>query len=143
MIFAVLGKFEAFFNTIPEPIIGGIFCVMFAIVTGVGLSNVQFIDLESSRNILILGLSLFMGITIPKWFKGYPNTVDVGTDKERGLIKWREQGLKHNITEGGLLTLSSPSTCDLPFGMNVIKRYEIFKYNIRPEYFSSKSETIM
>ncbi|XP_076349439.1 solute carrier family 23 member 2-like [Tachypleus tridentatus] len=79
MLFAVLGKFGALFNTIPEPIIGGIFCVMFAIVTGVGLSNVQFIDLQSSRNILILGLSLFMGITIPKWFKGHPNTIDVGT----------------------------------------------------------------
>ncbi|XP_076352592.1 solute carrier family 23 member 1-like [Tachypleus tridentatus] len=167
MLFAVLGKFGALFNTIPEPIIGGIFCVMFAIVTGVGLSNVQFIDLQSSRNILILGLSLFMGITIPKWFKGHPNTIDVGndaanqlitvllntsvfiggliafvldnsipgTDEERGLIKWREQGLVHNMNEGDQLTLSSPSAYDLPFGMNVIKRYNIFKYiPISPTY---------
>ncbi|XP_076348508.1 solute carrier family 23 member 1-like isoform X1 [Tachypleus tridentatus] len=171
MLFAVFGKFGAFFNTIPVPIIGGIFCVTFAIVTGVGLSNVQFIDLQSSRNILILGLSLFMGITIPKWFKGHPNTIDVGndaanqlitvllntsmfiggliafvldnsipvlisgTDEERGVIRWREQGLEHNTTEDDLLTLSSPSTYDLPFGMNVIKRYKIFKYiPISPTY---------
>ncbi|XP_022237904.1 solute carrier family 23 member 2-like isoform X2 [Limulus polyphemus] len=167
MILAVLGKFGAFFNTIPEPIIGGIFCVMFAIVTGVGLSNVQFIDLHSSRNILILGLSLFMGITIPKWFKGHPGTIDVGndaanqlitvllntsmfiggliafvldnsipgTDEERGLIKWREQGLEHNISEADESTLSSPSTYDLPFSMDVIKRHKIFKYiPISPTY---------
>ncbi|XP_076352587.1 solute carrier family 23 member 2-like [Tachypleus tridentatus] len=167
MLFAVLGKFGAFFSIIPEPIIGGIVCVMFAIVTGVGLSNVQFIDLQSSRNILILGLSLFMGITIPKWFKGHPNTIDVGndaanqlitvllntstfiggliafvldnsipgTDEERGLIKWREQGFEHNESEGDYLTLSSPSTYDLPFGMNLIKRYKIFKFiPISPTY---------
>ncbi|XP_022237906.1 solute carrier family 23 member 2-like isoform X2 [Limulus polyphemus] len=164
IMFAVLGKLGAFLNTIPEPIIGGIFCVMFAIITGVGLSNAQFIDLHSSRNIIILGLSLFMGITIPKWFKGHPGTIDVGndaanqlitvllntgvfvggliafvldnsipgTDEERGLIKWREQGLEHNISEGDE---STPLTYDLPFGMNVIKRYKIFKYiPISPTY---------
>ncbi|XP_076352593.1 solute carrier family 23 member 2-like [Tachypleus tridentatus] len=54
LIFAVLGKFGAFLNTIPEPIGGGITCVMFAMVTGAGLSNVQFIDLHSSRNIFSL-----------------------------------------------------------------------------------------
>ncbi|XP_076348510.1 solute carrier family 23 member 1-like [Tachypleus tridentatus] len=108
-----------------------------------------------------------MGITIPKWFKGHPNTIDVGndaanqlitvllntsmfiggliafvldnsipgTDEERGVIRWREQGLEHNTTEDDLLTLSSPSTYDLPFGMNVIKRYKIFKYiPISPTY---------
>ncbi|XP_076352596.1 solute carrier family 23 member 2-like [Tachypleus tridentatus] len=58
-----------------------------------------------------------------------------GTDEERGLIKWREQGLVHNMNEGDQLTLSSPSAYDLPFGMNVIKRYNIFKYiPISPTY---------
>ncbi|XP_076349411.1 solute carrier family 23 member 2-like isoform X3 [Tachypleus tridentatus] len=135
MIFAVLGKFGAFLNTIPEPIIGGIICVMLAMVTGAGISNVQFIDLHSSRNIFILGLSLFMGIAIPKWFNGHPGTIDIGTDEERGLMKWREQGLEHNESEGDQWTLSSPSTYDLSFGMNVIKRYKIFKYiPISPTY---------
>ncbi|XP_076349421.1 solute carrier family 23 member 2-like isoform X3 [Tachypleus tridentatus] len=167
MIFAVLGKFGALLNIIPEPIIGGIICVMFALVTGAGLSNVQFIDLHSSRNIFILGISLFMGITIPKWFSGHPGIIDVGndvanqlitvllntsvfvggliaflldnsipgTDEERGLMKWREQGLEHNGSEGDQMTLSSPSTYDLPFGMNLIKRYKIFKYiPISPTY---------
>ncbi|XP_076349441.1 solute carrier family 23 member 1-like [Tachypleus tridentatus] len=167
LIFAVLVKFGAFLNTIPEPIIGGIICVMFALVTGVGLSNVRYVDLHSSRNIFILGLSLFMGITIPKWFKRHPGIIDIGndvanqlitvllntsvfvggliafvldnsipgTDEERGLLKWREQGLEHNGSQGEQLTLSSPSTYDLPFGMNFIKRYKIFKYiPISPTY---------
>ncbi|XP_076348388.1 solute carrier family 23 member 1-like [Tachypleus tridentatus] len=167
MIFAVLGKFGAFLNLIPEPIIGGNICVMFALVTGAGLSNVQFIDLHSSRNIFILGFSLFMGITIPKWFSGHPGTIDVGndvanqlitvllntsvfvggliafvldnsipgTDEERGLIKWRKQGLELNGSEGDQVTLLSPPTYDLPFGMNLIKRYKILKYiPISPTY---------
>ncbi|XP_076352597.1 solute carrier family 23 member 1-like [Tachypleus tridentatus] len=167
MVFAVLGKFGAFLNIIPEPIIGGIICVMFALVTGVGLSNVQFIDFHSSRNTFILGFSLFMGITIPKWFSGHPGAIDVGndvanqlisvllntsvfvggliafvldnsipgTEEERGLIKWREQGLEQNRSEGDQLTWSSPSIYDLPFGMNLIKRYKIFKYiPISPTY---------
>ena len=45
----LLSKFGAVFLTIPTPIIGGIFCVMFGIITAVGLSNIQFIDLNSSR----------------------------------------------------------------------------------------------
>ncbi|XP_076349424.1 solute carrier family 23 member 1-like isoform X2 [Tachypleus tridentatus] len=162
LMFAVLGKFGAFLNTIPEPIGGGITCVMFVMVTGTGLSNVQFIDLYSSRNIFILGLSLLMGIAIPKWFKVHSGN-DVGnqfitvllntrvfvgglnafvldnsisgTDEERGLMKWREQGLEHNGSEGDQLTLSSPSIYDLPFGMNLIKRYKIFKnIPISPTY---------
>ena len=35
--------------TIPNPIIGGIFTVMFGIITAVGLSNLQFVDLNSTR----------------------------------------------------------------------------------------------
>ncbi|XP_076349451.1 solute carrier family 23 member 1-like [Tachypleus tridentatus] len=167
MIFAVLGKFGAFLNIIPEPIIGGIICVMFALVTGVGLSNIQFIDFHSSRNIFILEFFLFMGITIPKWFSGHPGIIDAGndvanqlitvllntsvfvgglnafllhnsipgTEEEIRLMKWREQGLEHNGSEGDQLTLSSPSTYDLSFGMNLIKRYKILKYiPVSPTY---------
>ena len=50
----------AFFLTIPSPIVGGIFCVMFGMITAVGLSNLQFVDLNSSRYI-ILQLLVFVG----------------------------------------------------------------------------------
>ena len=38
-----------FFLTIPQPIVGGIFCVMFGMITAVGLSNLQFVNLNSTR----------------------------------------------------------------------------------------------
>jgi nucleobase transporter 1/2 len=60
MVFGVLSKFGALFITIPEPIIGGIFCVLFGMIAATGFANLQFIDLNnSSRNLLVLGGSIF------------------------------------------------------------------------------------
>lgn len=62
IIFSLIGKFGAAFICIPEPIVGGIFCVVFATVTAVGLSNLQGVDLNSARNIFIIGFSIFFGL---------------------------------------------------------------------------------
>ena len=83
MLFGLLSKVGALFITIPTPIIGGIFTIMFSMITAVGLSNLQFVDCESemiaqkrmdmslfafsvnsSRNLFILGFSLFFGLVI-------------------------------------------------------------------------------
>ena len=73
MVFlGLFSKFGALFTTIPEPIVGGIFYVMFGMIAAVGLSSLQFVDLNSSRNLFILGFSLFFGLVrqlqIPKIF---------------------------------------------------------------------------
>lgn len=62
IIFSLVGKIGAAFICIPEPIVGGIFCVVFATVTAVGLSNLQGVDLNSARNIFIIGFSIFFGL---------------------------------------------------------------------------------
>ncbi|XP_078483964.1 solute carrier family 23 member 1 [Ciona intestinalis] len=69
IILAVIGKFGALFTTIPDPIVGGMFCVMFGMIAAVGMSSLQFVDLDSSRNLLIMGFSTFMGIALPEWVK--------------------------------------------------------------------------
>ena len=66
IVVGVFGKFSAIFVSIPEPIIGGIFCVMFAMITAVGLSSLQNVDLNSSRNLFVLGFPLFFGLALPK-----------------------------------------------------------------------------
>lgn len=66
ILFAMFGKFGAAFVTLPHPVIGGVFFVMFAIITAVGLSNLQCVDLNSSRNLFVLGFSLFSGLAIPE-----------------------------------------------------------------------------
>ena len=78
LVLAVFGKFGALFATIPEPIIGGVFIVTFGMVTAVGLSNLQFVNLNSTRNLFIAGFSIFIGLVVSKWIKGNEDQVDTG-----------------------------------------------------------------
>ncbi|XP_070209969.1 solute carrier family 23 member 1-like isoform X1 [Littorina saxatilis] len=81
IIMGCVGKFSAIFVTIPEPIIGGLFLAMFGMVTAVGISNLQYVDLNSSRNLFILGVSLFLGLSLPKWLSSpaNANVIDTGS----------------------------------------------------------------
>ncbi|MBM65843.1 MAG: xanthine permease [Myxococcales bacterium] len=75
MIMIVLGlvaKFGALFTTIPQPIVGGMYCAMFGMIASVGLSNLQFVDLNSSRNLFIIGFAIFMGLSVPEYFAANP-----------------------------------------------------------------------
>ena len=69
---ALFGKFGALFTTIPQPIVGGMYCTMFGMIAAVGLSNLQFIDLNSARNLFILGFAFFMGLSVPEYFASKP-----------------------------------------------------------------------
>ncbi|XP_048774661.1 solute carrier family 23 member 1-like isoform X2 [Ostrea edulis] len=75
IVLGCLGKFGALFVTIPDPVIGGLFMVTFGMVVAVGLSNLQFVDLTSSRNIFILGTSIFFGLSFPNWMKNHPGYI--------------------------------------------------------------------
>ena len=79
LFIGVCSKVGALFVTIPEPIIGGIFSVMFGIITAVGLSNLQFVDLNSTRNLFILGFSLFFSLVLPKWMEIEENQRSINT----------------------------------------------------------------
>ncbi|MBH23853.1 MAG: xanthine permease [Myxococcales bacterium] len=68
IVLAVVGKFGALFTTIPQPIVGGMYCAMFGMIASVGLSNLQFINLNSARNLFIIGFAFFMGLSVPEYF---------------------------------------------------------------------------
>ncbi|XP_073477891.1 solute carrier family 23 member 1-like [Aquarana catesbeiana] len=67
LLLGMFGKIGAIFATIPTPVVGGMFLVMFGVIAAVGMSNLQFADMNSSRNIFITGFSIFCGLTIPNW----------------------------------------------------------------------------
>lgn len=48
------------------------FCFYLGMITAVGLSNLQFIDLNSSRNLFVLGFSIFFGLVLPSYLKQNP-----------------------------------------------------------------------
>ncbi|MFQ5507259.1 MAG: solute carrier family 23 protein, partial [Planctomycetota bacterium] len=70
------GKFGALFTTIPRPIVGGMYCAMFGMIAAVGLSNLQFVNLNSARNLFILGFAFFMGLSVPEYFAKSPARFD-------------------------------------------------------------------
>lgn len=68
IFFATLGKFGAVFASIPFPIFAAMYCILFGLVASVGLSFLQFTNMNSMRNLIITGLSLFLGISVPQYF---------------------------------------------------------------------------
>ncbi|WP_049984277.1 uracil-xanthine permease family protein [Halorubrum sp. BV1] len=64
-----VGYFGQLVATIPGPIIGGLYIAMFAQIVGVGLSNLKYVDLDSSRNIFVIGIALFSGLAIPEYLR--------------------------------------------------------------------------
>ena len=83
----VVSKIGALFVTIPDPIIGGIFSVMFGIITAVGLSNLQFVDLNSPRNLFVLGFSIFFSLVLPKWLEEQEDPIQTGSDTLDNILR--------------------------------------------------------
>lgn len=48
VLMGVLGKMGAVFTTIPEPVIGGMFMVMFGVISAAGVSNLQVKKTQSN-----------------------------------------------------------------------------------------------
>lgn len=52
-------------------------------VLAVGISNLQFVDLNSPRNLFIVGFSFYVGISIPDYIQANPEAINTG------IIYWR------------------------------------------------------
>ena len=87
IILGMFSKFSAFFVTMPDPVIGGLFCVMFGLITGVGIANLKYCDLSSSRNIFIFGFSLFVGMALPHWLGENPEAISTGSEGANQVIR--------------------------------------------------------
>jgi nucleobase transporter 1/2 len=74
LVLGFVSKIGGLIATIPGPIVGGVYCVLFGLIAAVGLSNLQKADMNSQRNLMIVGFVLFMGLVVPNYFGG----VDAG-----------------------------------------------------------------
>lgn len=66
----ILAKFGAFVATIPQPVVGGLYCALFGLISAVGVQQLAQADLKSDRNLMIAGFTIFMGLSLPAYFKG-------------------------------------------------------------------------
>ncbi|XP_045420414.1 solute carrier family 23 member 1-like isoform X2 [Lemur catta] len=78
LLMGMFGKIGAAFATIPTPVIGGMFLVMFGVITAVGISNLQCVDMNSSRNLFVFGFSMYCGLAVPNWVKKNPKMLQTG-----------------------------------------------------------------
>ena len=49
------------------------------VIAAVGISNLQYVDMNSSRNLFIFGFSLFFGLSLPQWMVANPDSIDTGS----------------------------------------------------------------
>lgn len=78
IFFSILGKFGALFASIPFTIFAAVYCVLFGLVAAVGLSFLQFTNMNSMRNLFITGVSLFLGLSVPQYFFEYTTSAQHG-----------------------------------------------------------------
>ncbi|WOL17052.1 hypothetical protein Cni_G25841 [Canna indica] len=83
IFFSVLGKFGALFASIPFSIFAAVYCVLFGIVAAVGLSLLQFTNMNSMRNLFIVGVSIFLGLSVPEYFFRYTEGAQHGPSHTR------------------------------------------------------------
>uniref|UniRef100_A0A673BUT2 Solute carrier family 23 member 1 n=1 Tax=Sphaeramia orbicularis TaxID=375764 RepID=A0A673BUT2_9TELE len=153
-----VGKFTALFASLPDPILGGMFCTLFGMITAVGLSNLQLVDLNSSRNLFVLGFSMFFGLTLPTYLDAHPNSISTGVPELDQILtvllstemfvggflafcldntipgSKLERGLIHWTSEASS-SLSSSSSYDFPVGMGVVRRIRwLRRFPISPTF---------
>ncbi|WAR17070.1 S23A2-like protein [Mya arenaria] len=155
LILGCFGKFAALFLIIPKPVLGGTFMVTFAMVTAVGLSNMQYIDLNSSRNLFVVGVPIFFGLSLSQWIAQNDSIKTGNTTVDQlftvllstgmfvgGILGFildntvpgtdEERGLKtwrQNLSDKGEASdLEERKVYDLPFIGNHIRRVNCLKY---------------
>ncbi|KAE9600563.1 putative xanthine/uracil/vitamin C permease [Lupinus albus] len=71
IVLSLVGKVGGFIASIPDVMVAGLLCFMWAMLAALGLSNLRYSEAGSSRNIIIVGLSLFLSLSIPAYFQQY------------------------------------------------------------------------
>ncbi|XP_047234399.1 solute carrier family 23 member 1 [Girardinichthys multiradiatus] len=144
-ILGLVGKFTALFASLPDPILGGMFCTLFGMITAIGLSNLQLVDLNSSRNLFVLGFSMFFGLTLPTYLDTHPNAISTGLAEldqiltvllstemfvggflafclDNTIPGTREERGLVQWSSSGFSTSTGTSSYNFPLGMDVVRR---------------------
>ncbi|XP_034018592.1 solute carrier family 23 member 1-like [Thalassophryne amazonica] len=87
VLMGMLGKIGAIFTTIPTPVVGGMFLIMFGVIAAAGISNLQSTDMNSSRNIFIFGFSIFSALVIPNWLGKNPGFIATGAEEADQVLQ--------------------------------------------------------
>jgi nucleobase transporter 1/2 len=74
----VAGKIGGFLASIPQVTAAGLLVFMWTMLVALGLSNLRYTETGSSRNVLIVGFSLFLSLSVPAYFRQYTGGSSAG-----------------------------------------------------------------
>ncbi|WP_435195428.1 uracil-xanthine permease family protein [Natronomonas sp. EA1] len=106
ILVGVIPLFGKIIATMPAPIVGGLYIAMFGQIVAVGLSNLKYVDLDSSRNLFIIGVAVFAGMAVP----AYMGNVDAAAQGMDSVASGQElftQGLAGVPVLGSVLGSSA------------------------------------
>lgn len=78
MVLGAVGKFGAVLACVPEPVIGGLNLVALGMLVSMGLASLRYVNMDSGRNMIILGTAIMMGMVIPFWLIDNPGAIQTG-----------------------------------------------------------------
>lgn len=78
IVVGLFAKFGALAAAIPGPVVGGLYCALFGMISAVGIRQLAKCDLNSDRNLFVAGFSLFMGLSLPAYFAAVSDVKDIG-----------------------------------------------------------------
>jgi solute carrier family 23 (nucleobase transporter), member 1 len=73
IVVSLVAKVGAMFATMPNAMTSALYCVLFGLIVAVGLSNLQYVDLNSPRNQFITGFAIFNSLSIAGPAGYFPN----------------------------------------------------------------------
>ncbi|XP_027534623.1 solute carrier family 23 member 3 isoform X1 [Neopelma chrysocephalum] len=68
LVLGMSPRLAGLLTRIPLAVHGGVLCVTYAVAVGTGISYFQYADIDSGRNIFIVGFAMFMALLVPRWF---------------------------------------------------------------------------
>ncbi|PKK17384.1 solute carrier family 23, member 3, transcript variant X2 [Columba livia] len=71
-------RLAGLFTHIPLAVHGGVLCITYAVAVGTGISYFQYADIDSGRNIFIVGFTMFMALLVPRWLSTAPAYLATG-----------------------------------------------------------------
>ncbi|XP_076836073.1 solute carrier family 23 member 1 isoform X2 [Brachyhypopomus gauderio] len=153
LLLGTVGKFTALFASLPDPVLGGMFCTLFGMITAVGLSNLQSVDLNSSRNLFVLGFSMFSGLMLPNYLDTHPGCIRTGVPELDQILTvllttemfvggflafMLDNTIPGTRRERGLIEWKAESSSDMdsvisatynfPVGMGLVRRLGCLRY---------------
>ena len=100
VLLGLFGKFGAFAATIPGPVVGGLYCALFGLISAVGIQQLAKCDLKADRNLFIAGFSLFMGLSVPAYFSSIADKANLSAGQTLAMYTPTAEGWLALLSEG-------------------------------------------